>query len=308
MRPTLVTTVAAFITIVLSACNTMPEPMATETADEPWLQGVDLAAYLDCAREQNVTLLQAHRAGDRPGAAENSIGAIEASLADGAVFIEIDVIQTRDDALVLLHDRTLERTTTGAGRVSEITLAEFSALRLVDLNGQTLAEAPPTLAQVFDTLDGRGIAQIDLKGVPIDTIGAAIEAADAADRSIVITYSIDDAIALHQLLPDVMFSVGIDDIAELEPLIDANVDLSRMTAWLGANGTGNPTLDVQLAERGIETSYGDFRGEREGTVDYEFMASNGAEVISVDNVPAAAAALDANARARVLLAACPASR
>ena len=91
MRPILLTALAAIIAVWLSACNTTPGPIAIEPADEPWLQGVDLAAYLDCARELNVTLLQAHRAGDRPRAAENSLGAIEASLADGAVFVEIDL-------------------------------------------------------------------------------------------------------------------------------------------------------------------------------------------------------------------------
>ena len=70
----------------------------TETTDasraDLWLSGVDLPAYLDCARENGVTLLQAHRTGDRPGAAENSIGAMQASLDDGALFMEMDVAKT----------------------------------------------------------------------------------------------------------------------------------------------------------------------------------------------------------------------
>ncbi|MEE4331326.1 MAG: glycerophosphodiester phosphodiesterase family protein [Wenzhouxiangella sp.] len=287
--------------IGLAACTPTPEPVT-----EPWLEGIDLAAYLDCAREQDVTLLQAHRAGDRPGAAENSLRAIEASLADGAVFIEIDVARTADGVLVLLHDRTLERTTTGRGRVIDISSADFTSLRLRDVNGRRLTEAPPTLEAALAALDGRGIAQIDLKGVDIRTIAEAIERAEATDRSIVITYSINDAIELHRALPEVMFSVGIDEPRDLERLARAGVDLSRVQAWLGT-GTGNPSLDAILAGRAIETSYGDFRGEREGTVDYRRLAENGAEVISVDDVPAAAAALDARAQARALLAACPAA-
>jgi len=287
--------------IGLAACTPTPEPVT-----EPWLDGIDLAAYLDCAREQDVTLLQAHRAGDRPGAAENSLSAIEASLADGAVFIEIDVARTADGVLVLLHDRTLERTTTGRGRVIDISSADFTSLRLRDVNGRRLTKAPPTLEAALAALDGRGIAQIDLKGVDIRTIAEAIERAEATDRSIVITYSINDAIELHRALPEVMFSVGIDEPRDLERLARAGVDLSRVQAWLGT-GTGNPPLDAALAERAIETSYGDFRGEREGTVNYRLLAANGAEVISVDDVPAAAAALDARARARALLAACPAA-
>ncbi|MEM1081710.1 MAG: glycerophosphodiester phosphodiesterase family protein [Pseudomonadota bacterium] len=307
-----VITLIILIALLLTACSSTPEPspepVAIEPTYQPWFAGVDLAAYLDCAREQHGTLLQAHRAGDRPGAAENSLGAIEASLDDGAVFLEIDVAQTADGVLVLMHDRTVDRTTNGTGTVTELTAEAFAQLQLVDVDGRLIDEAPPTLAGTFDALDGRGIAQIDLKGVAIDTIADAIKAANAAERSIVITYSIEDAIALHRRLPEVMFSVGIDELSELQPLIDAGVDLTRMTAWLGADGTGNPTLDAELAYRGIETSYGNFRGEREGTVDYELMANNGAEVISVDDMPAAANALDASARARALLAACPAAK
>jgi glycerophosphoryl diester phosphodiesterase len=297
------TIVLSFAALVLAACSPAPTPPPAG----PWLEGVELSALLDCAREQGVTLLQAHRAGDRPGAAENSLAAIEASLADGAVFIEIDVARTADDVLVLLHDRTLERTTTGRGRVIDISSADFTSLRLRDVNGRRLTEAPPTLEAALEALDGRGIAQLDLKGIDIRTIAEAIERAEAVDRSIVITYSINDAIELHRALPEVMFSVGIDEPRDLERLARAGVDLSRVQAWLGT-GTGIPPLDAALAERAIETSYGDFRGEREGAVNYRRLADNGAEVISVDDVPAAAAALDARARARALLAACPAAR
>jgi glycerophosphoryl diester phosphodiesterase len=301
MRLVLILAVSTF----LAACAASPDDAAP--SQDRWLEGIDLAAYLDCAREQDVTLLQAHRAGDRPGAAENSLSAIEASLADGAVFMEIDVARTADGVLVLMHDRTVDRTTNGQGTVTEMTAAEFAALRLEDLEGGPVPEAPPTLAAALAALDGRGIAQIDLKGIDIATIARAIEQADATDRSIVITPSIDDAIALHRALPEVMFSVGLDDLADLQRLIDADVDLTRVQTWLGT-GTGNPPFDALLAERGIETSYGDFRGERAGTADYRLLADNGAEVISVDDVPTAADALNARERARALLQACPAAR
>lgn len=294
------------LAVLVSACSTTPVPPAP-TAPERWLADVDLPAYLDCAREQDVTLLQAHRAGDRPGAAENSLGAIEASLVDGAVFMEIDVARTADGVLVLMHDRTVDRTTNGAGTVTQLSYADFAALQLEDLNGELVSETPPTLAAVLEALDGRGIAQIDLKDIGMATIAAAIQAADAVDRSIVITYSIEDAIALHWMLPGLMFSVGIDDLTDVQRLVDAKVDLTRVTAWLGT-GSGNPRLDAELAALGIETSYGDFSGEREGRVDYRVLADNGAEVISVDNVPAAAEALDAGQRARALLEHCSAAR
>ncbi len=291
----------------LAACSAEPAASDGQASSDAWFSGVNLSAYLDCTREQGVTLLQAHRAGDRPGAAENSLGAIEASLADGAVFIELDVMATRDGVLVLMHDRTVDRTTTGTGAVTDMTYTEFSSLQLRDVDGAALDEAPPTLEAVLAALNGRGVAQIDVKGVDFDTIASALEAADAVNRSLIITYTTDDAIALHQRLPEVMLSASINSLEDLASLDAAGVDRTRISAWLGL-GTGEPELDAALAALSIETSYGDFRGEREGTIDYARMAANGAEIISVDDVPAAARALNARNAARSVLDACEAAR
>jgi len=294
--------------IALAACQPQTAPTATTPYTEGWLAGVDLAAYLDCARDQGVTLIQAHRAGDRPGAAENGLAASLASIEDGAVFVEIDVARSADGVLFLMHDDTLDRTTTGSGEFAEMTFAELSDFELIDVEGAPTGETVPTLADALAALDGRGIAQIDRKRpTTFDEIANVIEAEDAADRSIVITYTIDDAIALHQRLPEVMISVGLRDMDDVQRLTDAGVNLTRIQAWLGL-GTGNPEWDTELTALNIETSYGDFRGERTGAADYQLMADNGAEVISVDDVPAAATALDAAAQARAVLAACPAAR
>jgi glycerophosphoryl diester phosphodiesterase len=55
---------------------------------------------------------------------------------------------TRDGEVVVIHDATLERTTTGAGPVRERTLAELRALRLKDRGGAVLGERVPTLDEV----------------------------------------------------------------------------------------------------------------------------------------------------------------
>ncbi|WP_421789571.1 glycerophosphodiester phosphodiesterase family protein [Hyphobacterium sp.] len=291
--------------IALSACS--GEDASNPGSGESGFDNVDLSAYLDCAREQRVTLLQAHRAGDRPGAAENSVAALNASLDDGAVFIELDVTRSGDGVLFLMHDDLLDRTTTGSGVFYNRAFDELSDLELIDLNGNPTGEAIPTLADALAALDGRGIAQIDRKSpASFEAIADVLEAEDAVDRSIIITYSLEDAIALHQRLSEVMISVGIRSLDDVETLREAGVDLSRITAWLGL-GDGDTTLDEELTMLGIETSYGDFRAEREGQADYRQMAANGAEVISVDDVPAASRALDGNTTGTDLLQTCPAA-
>ena len=78
---------------------------------------------------------------------ENSLLAFRNALALGADYIELDVHLSRDGAVVVIHDATLDRTTTGRGPVREHTLAELGALRLRDRGGAVTDEPVPTLEQ-----------------------------------------------------------------------------------------------------------------------------------------------------------------
>ncbi|MEU0572151.1 glycerophosphodiester phosphodiesterase [Nonomuraea sp. NPDC005983] len=92
---------------------------------------------------------------------ENTITAFDRALAAGSDRVEFDVRFTRDHHPVLMHDPTVERTTSGFGRVSSMSLARFRALRTTD------GQHPPTLFQVLAALRGR-VAEVlvELKVVP----------------------------------------------------------------------------------------------------------------------------------------------
>ena len=64
----------------------------------------------------------------RGGIPENTLTAIRSSKEEGACGVEVDVMLTRDGHCVLLHDETVDRTSNGSGRVSEMTLEELRAL------------------------------------------------------------------------------------------------------------------------------------------------------------------------------------
>lgn len=301
---------------ILTVAGCGPESSTYETAREEttqqsiesgWLSDLDLAAYLDCTREADATLIQAHRGGPRPGFAENAVSTFLASAADGAVFLEMDVAKTGDGHLVLMHDDTVDRTTTGTGPVSEMTLAQFQALRLVDETGAVLDEAPPSFAETLAAIDGIAIAQVDMKDITVAEAIAGLGEHNALDRAVLITYTLEDAIVAHTLAPELMISAGLGDLDDLATLTSADVKTGRIVAWLGL-GHGEPEFDAVLAERGIETSFGDFRAERGGTANYLQMADNGAEVISVDDVPSAARALRAAQTARGVYAVCEQAR
>jgi glycerophosphoryl diester phosphodiesterase len=103
-------------------------------------------------------LLAAHRGGAALWP-ENSLLAFRNAVALGADYLEFDVHLSRDGEVVVIHDPTLDRTTTGSGAVKDRTAAELKTLRLKDRAGAATAETIPTLDEVaaVAAVAGRGL-------------------------------------------------------------------------------------------------------------------------------------------------------
>ena len=79
-------------------------------------------------------LVVSHR-GDWRYAPENSMEAVQRCIDLGVDIVEIDVRLTKDGHLVAIHDYTVDRTTNGTGKVSDLTLDEIKKLRLKNACG-----------------------------------------------------------------------------------------------------------------------------------------------------------------------------
>lgn len=105
----------------------------------------------------------AHRA-DWRGAPENSIQAIENAIRMGVDMVEIDIQRTSDGEFVLMHDPTLNRTSTGKGRIADLTLEQIKKFRLRSGNGIKSRRAIPTLEEALLACRGRVLVNIDKGG------------------------------------------------------------------------------------------------------------------------------------------------
>ncbi len=123
-------------------------------------------------------LVVAHRA-DWRNAPENSLPAIRRALDMGVDIVEIDVRRTKDGRFVVIHDRTLERTTTGTGRVEDHTLAELRELRLLAATGHPTTERIPTLEEALDLVRGRALVNLDKSADHPAEVFAVVEACRA---------------------------------------------------------------------------------------------------------------------------------
>src|SRR6267142_482941 len=93
----------------------------------------------------------AHRGGSLLWA-ENGLTAFRNALALSADYLELDTHLTADGEVVVIHDPTLDRTTTGRGPVASARLADLASTRLRARDGRVTEDGVPTLAQVLDTL------------------------------------------------------------------------------------------------------------------------------------------------------------
>lgn len=294
----------AVLALVGCTAAEAPAPAAdgASAAQSYTLAPTDIAAFFDCVARESGTLVSAHRGGPAPGYAENAVETFAHTLTQAPASMEADVAVTRDGVLVLMHDETLERTTTGRGPVSAITAAEFSALQLRDNEGATLNAHPPTLAQALAWAEGKTILDLDIKqGVRFEDVVAAVREANAQNRVVLVTYSDGAAIRLHRLAPDLMLYVTIESDAHAARLERAGVDLSRVIAWTGTSEP-NSELNVALAQRGVESRFGtlgrpdqswDARFAREGDEGYAAFAETGLEQIATDRPAEAFRAIDA---------------
>jgi glycerophosphoryl diester phosphodiesterase len=295
----------AFIALafgILGSCGAPPTaPIGGDTGHN-LIVPADTSAFFDCLRARGQTIIAAHRGGPAPGFAENAIETMENTLLRVHALLEVDVARTSDGTLVLMHDDTVDRTTTGAGSVRDLTLAEFRALSLKDETGAILDAHPPTLREALDWAEDMTILELDVKrGVSYEDVIAEVRAAGAADRMIFITYSDDSAVRVHRLAPELMLSVSIDDVSDLDALEARGVDLTRVLAWTGTEEP-NAALNLALAARGVEAMFGtlgpperswDGRFARAGAEQYAAFAEAGLQLIATDRPLEAARDLDA---------------
>ena len=153
-------------------------------------------------------------------APENTLAGIEAALRHGADAIEIDVHCTSDGVPVLIHDETVDRTTSGTGNIHDMTLEHARALDAGarQFVPQFAGARIPTLAEVIDLTKGRALLQIEVKQQGIeDTVAQVVNEAGALDSC-----------ETHSFYPNV-----VKRMREVEPRMAAAflTDGGRVREW-----------------------------------------------------------------------------
>jgi glycerophosphoryl diester phosphodiesterase len=146
---------------------------------------------------------------------ENTLASFERGLALGADWLELDVHLSRDGALVVIHDETLDRTTNGHGPVNQHTLAE---LKKLDAGGwfdpRFAGEHIPTLDEVLDWARTRKtVVDIEIKNAPVyyagieDAVVRSLERHGMTEQVIVISFDHRAVQRVKKLRPAIVTGV-----------------------------------------------------------------------------------------------------
>lgn len=112
---------------------------------------------------KKVPLIIAHR-GASGSAPENTLAAVNKALEIGVDMVEIDVHQTKDKEIVVIHDNTVNRTTNGRGRVRDYSLKHLKALDAGSwFSSEFKNERVPALAEVIKLVKGKAELLIEIK-------------------------------------------------------------------------------------------------------------------------------------------------
>lgn len=288
-----------FLFVALWSCNPNNTENTTEVASASNLiqiESIEEAKEFYTWTADRIPMVSAHRGGPYPGFPENSIEAFENVLNHTPAIIEFDVALTKDSVLVLMHDNSVNRTTTGKGRVIDLTYKEISALYLVDKEGRKTEFRIPTLEEALVWGKGKTLFTVDIKKeVPFEMVINTIKKVQAEPYAAVITYSIGAARKIHRLHPQLMLSVTIRNEEELQRFSKSRIPVDR---WIAFTGTSERPAEFNriLHEKGVFTILGvmgnlDRSAAARGSKVYTDLIQNGADILATDRPIEAAEAI-----------------
>ena len=210
---------------------------------------------------------------------ENTLAAFRKAIALRCDFVEMDVRATKDGALVIMHDSTVNRTTNGSGKVADMALAEIRSLAIKNLQSSGLsAETVPTFDEAMAVCRGRIKIYIDHKsGSPADVL-AAIEKRRMLDQ-VVFYAPVDRLRIFKRLSPGVR--VVCEPPAKREEFAAMAAELKPLC--LAGHHLKWSRDDVAAAHRAGAEVWADVLGPFDGPVGYLWAAKTGVDAIQSDH-------------------------
>ncbi|WP_243652260.1 glycerophosphodiester phosphodiesterase family protein [Mariniflexile fucanivorans] len=211
---------------------------------------------------------------------------------------EIDVAKTKDNVLVLMHDNSLNRTSTGEGDITNYTYQELQQINLEDdFGNETTFKIPLFKDVLIWAKTNHVILTIDIKkSVSVNQVVALVKETQAEDVAIIITYDMEQARAAYNASPNLLLSVSARNDKELDWLLHSEIPTENMLAFTGIQ-LSSEIFYKKLHDLGITCMLGtlgnlDNQAQAKGDYLYQKWVDLGVDVIATDRPFAVAASLN----------------
>jgi glycerophosphoryl diester phosphodiesterase len=251
--------------LVIYSCS--PKNNSIRTVSE---QSSDIPQLKYSTKNENY--VSAHRGGSGiKSYPENCIETFDYLFKKGIQIFEIDVAETKEGNLVLMHDNSLQRTSTGRQDVNQVTLNQLKEYFLVDDFGNKTSFKIPTFKEALKWGKNKPIYfMVDIKkGVDYNDIIKEIKETTMQNQVVLVTYTIGQAKKMHQLAPDMLLSVSMRNEREFNEMMNSGIAKDKMVAFTGTK-RNDPSLLKKIHEENILVIFGTL-----GNLDKSSAAKNG---------------------------------
>lgn len=169
----------------------------------------------------------AHRA-NHIDAPENSLKSITDAIDNSIGMVELDIRQTRDGELVLMHDSTIDRTTNGSGKVSDFLLEELEQFNLYKKNGTLTNEKIPSLKEALLLSRGKIFIDLDVKIESYAKIYTVINQYGMLGQVMFTVNNVTDGSTLISLNNESVVFPIVRNQSDYNDYVDANLNLTVM--------------------------------------------------------------------------------
>lgn len=233
-------------------------------------------------------IISGHRGGTTTGYPENCIATCENTLRHTPAFFEIDPRLTKDSVIVVMHDETLDRTTTGKGKISDYTYAELQKFRLKDPQGNVTEYKIPTLKEMVLWSRGKTILNLDHKDVPL-AMTAKLLRECGNDMIMLTVHNAGQAKFYVKDNPNHMLSAFVLNKKAYDDLVKAGIPWKNMIAYIGpTNKPENKELFDLLHAHGVmcmisaASSYDKLPNAADRDAHYRETFTQGADILESD--------------------------
>ncbi|MFY0256375.1 glycerophosphodiester phosphodiesterase family protein [Chitinophaga sp. 30R24] len=160
---------------------------------------------------------------------ENSLAAMREAIAQGIDVMEMDVRETKDHIMVIMHDDKITRVTGKPGRVEDYTYAELQQFPLL-WNGQPSLEKIPAFDEVLQLAKGKIMIDIDFKADGKEAAQRTINLVAAhkmEDQILFFLYDYEDAKMIHDLNPKIPVMPRAHSAAEIAAITQLGNQLGK---------------------------------------------------------------------------------